>query len=286
MGLLTEPYLRFALVAGVSVAVMSGVLGYFVVLRSQVFSVDALSHVAFTGALGALAVGINPRLGLFAATIGVGVLLGLLGPRGRADDVVIGTVFAWVLGLGVLALSVYTTTRSAAGAGSGAAVLFGSILGLDARTTVLTVVVAVAVTAATLVAGRPLVFASLDPAVAAARGVPVRVLGVGLMALLGAGAAEATQVVGALLLLGLVAAPAGAAHRMTDRPFVALALSATIAAGSMLAGLTVSYLVPTVPPSSAVIVVAAVVHLSTYLGVGRPGSGRRTLHRRTMHRPT
>jgi zinc/manganese transport system permease protein len=103
--MLAQPFMRQAFLAGVPIAVIAGLVGYFVVLRSQVFTGDALSHVAFTGALGALALGIDVRLGLFVCTLAVGVGLGLLGNRGRADDVVIGTVFAWVLGLGVLALS-------------------------------------------------------------------------------------------------------------------------------------------------------------------------------------
>ena len=93
---LAHPFVRHALIAGTAVAVCAGLVGWFLVLRSQVFSADALSHVAFTGALAALAFGLDVRLGLFAATLGVALVLGLLGPRGRADDVVIGSVFAWV----------------------------------------------------------------------------------------------------------------------------------------------------------------------------------------------
>ncbi len=113
------------------------------VLRSQVFSADALSHAAFTGALAAPP-GVDPRLGLFVATIGVGVDFGLLGLRGKPDDVVTGTVFAWVLGLGVLALSLYTANRSAKNGGAGVSVLFGSIFGLSATTARTAAIVAIA----------------------------------------------------------------------------------------------------------------------------------------------
>src|SRR6478672_7268877 len=105
-------FMRNALIAGSFVGLACGLVGYFVVLRSQVFSGDALSHVAFTGALAGLAFGLDARLGLFAATIAVGLALGLLGNRGHADDVVIGTVFTWILGLGVLFLSIFTTNDS------------------------------------------------------------------------------------------------------------------------------------------------------------------------------
>src|SRR5881392_2050252 len=89
-----------ALLAGTGIAAAAGLAGYFLVLRAQVFSGDALSHVAFTGALAALAFGFDARLGLFIATVGVGLGLGLLGHRGRPDDVVIGSVFTWILGIG------------------------------------------------------------------------------------------------------------------------------------------------------------------------------------------
>jgi zinc/manganese transport system permease protein len=111
--MLAHPFIRHALLAGTAIAAASGLVGYFVVLRSQVFSGDTLSHVAFTGALAALAFGVDARLGLFVATIAVGLGIGVLGERGHADDVVIGTVFTWILGLGVLFLSIFTTSASA-----------------------------------------------------------------------------------------------------------------------------------------------------------------------------
>jgi zinc/manganese transport system permease protein len=264
-GLLSEPFMREAFLAGVPIAVLAGLVGYFMVLRSQVFTGDALSHVAFTGALGALAFGIDARLGLFVTTIAVGVVLGLLGNRGRADDVVIGTVFAWVLGLGVLALSVYTASASAAANGAaGVNVLFGSVFGLGAGPALVAAVIAAALVLVVLSISRPLLFASVDEAVAAARGVPVRLLGVGFLAVVGATAAEATQAVGALLLLGLLAAPAGAAQRLTNRPYLALGMSAALSALSMTAGLTTSYLVPQLPPSFAVLAVAVTCYLLAF----------------------
>ena len=277
--MLQHEFMRHAFLAGVPIAALAGAVGYFMVLRSQVFTGDALSHVAFTGAMGALAAGLDPRLGLFAATIAAAVLLGLLGNRGRADDVVIGTLFAWVLGLGVLALSLYSASAQAAANGAaGVNVLFGSIFGIgaaDARTAAL---VAVVLLLALAGLARPLLFASLDPSIAAARGVPVRVVGVAFLALIGATAAEATQAVGALLLLGLFAAPAGAAQRLTDRPYRALVLSAGLAAISMVVGLTASYLLPEVPPSFGILAVASITYAATFL-IRRP-SGARTADQR------
>lgn len=257
-----HPFMQHAFLAGTAVALAAGLVGYFLVLRAQVFTADALSHTAFTGALAALAAGLDARIGLFGMTILVALGMGGLGRRARPDDVVIGGVFAWVLGLGVFFLTVYTTTRSGTGNGSASVtVLFGSVFGLSAGRAVLTAVIALLICAAMLAIARPLLFASLDEDVAAARGVPVRLLGYGFLVLVAGTAAESTQVVGALLILGLLAAPAGAAARITTRPLRALALSAAIAVASVWIGLTASYLIPKLPPSFAILAVATLTYL-------------------------
>ena len=253
-------FMRNALIAGSFVGLACGLVGYFVVLRAQVFAGDALSHVAFTGALAAAVLGLNILAGLFAATILGGIVMGILGDKARADDVTIGTLFAWTLGLGVLFLSIFTTQRSAGNGTAGVRVLFGSIFGLSTANVRLSVILAVLACALLLAIARPLLFASLDTAVAEAQGVPVRALGLGFLALLGLVAAEATQAVGALLLLGLLAAPAGAAHRLTTRPYRGLALSVLFSVGSIWIGLTLAYVFPTLPPSSMIIAAAVGVY--------------------------
>lgn len=254
--MLAQEFMRNALVAGSFVAVACGLVGWFVVLRAQVFAGDALSHVAFTGALAAAALGLDIRAGLFVATILGGLVMGFLGDRARTDDAAIGTLFAWTLGLGVLCLSIFTTRSSAGNGTAGVRVLFGSIFGLSRSDVEISVVLAVVAAAMLAVLARPLLFASLDAAVAAAQGVPVRLLGMLFLGLVGLVAAQATQAVGALLLLGLLAAPAGAAHRLTARPWLGLVLSALLALGSVWLGLTLSYLYPTLPPSTMVIAAA------------------------------
>jgi zinc/manganese transport system permease protein len=269
-----HPFMVHALLAGTGIALAAGLVGFFLVLRAQVFTGDALSHVAFTGALAALAFGVDLRIGLFAATILIALLLGVLGERGRADDVVIGNVFAWILGLGVFFLTLYTTNQSGGGNGTATVnVLFGSIFGLSASQGALALGIGLAVTAALLLIARPLLFASLDPAVAAARGVPVRVLSFVFLALVGAATAEATQAVGALLLLGLVAAPAGTALLLTDRPYRALALAAALALTEVWAGLLTAYYAARIPPSFAIIAVAVTLY-ATALAVNRLRRGR------------
>ena len=262
-------FFRNAFLAGTFIALACGAVGYFLVLRAQVFAGDALSHVAFTGALAAAAAGLDTRIGLFAATVTIALVLAVIGERAGADDVAIGIVFAWILGLGVFFLALFGSGSGGGNGLLGARALFGSIFGLSGSDAVVAVVVAAGIVAAILVIARPLLFASVDRQVAAARGVPVTALGLAFLVLVGATAAEATQAVGALLLLGLLAAPAGAAHRMAANPYLALALSAVLAVVSMWLGLVLSYAIPTLPPSTAVIAIAAAIYLLAFLLTAR-----------------
>jgi zinc/manganese transport system permease protein len=250
-----------ALFTGTAVALACGPVGYLLVLRAQVFAADALSHVAFTGALAALALGIDVRVGLFAITVFVALGMGVLGRRGRPDDVVVGGVFAWVLGIGVLFLSIYARGGHGDDGAAGVRVLFGSILGLDRAQTVVAVVIGLVLALTVAFLARPLIFASLDPIVAAVRGVPVQVLGWVFLVLLAVTAAEASQVVGSLLILGLLSAPAGAAIRLTDRPLRGMATATAIAVASVWAGLFLAHEIPKAPPSFAIISVATLAFI-------------------------
>jgi zinc/manganese transport system permease protein len=278
--MLGHPFIQHALLAGTAIALLSGLVGYFVVLRGQVFAGDALSHVAYAGALAALAAGVDLRFGLFAATIVVGLALGMLGGRGAADDVVIGTTFAWVLGLGVLFLALYTAHSSTSNGAANANVLFGSIFGISASDASTAAWIAAGLIAVVLLIARPLLFASLDSAVASARGVPVRLLGPLFLAVVGATAAEASQAVGALLLFGLLAAPAAAAQRLTDRPWTGLALSAALAVAAMWGGLALAYAAPKLPASFAIMTLAtAEFALAALASIGL----RRRVRRHDQH---
>jgi zinc/manganese transport system permease protein len=268
--MMEHPFLRYAFLAGTAIAIASGLVGYFVVLRGQVFTGDALSHVAFTGALAALAAGVDLLLGLYGACIVVSLGMAALGARGRADDAVIGNVFAWVLGLGALFLTVYTTSSSGTDATSGVNVLFGSIFGLSNSRAIIDAAVALGVVAIVIAIGRPLLFASIDESVAAARGVPVRLLGFVFLGAVGVTAACAIQAVGALPLLGLLAAPAGAAQRLTARPLIALWLAAAISVTAMWGGLSIAYAFPSITPSFGIIAIATAAYLgSSLFALGR-----------------
>jgi len=278
--MLAHQFIRNALLAGSCIGLASGAIGWFVVLRGQVFAGDALSHVAFTGALAAAAAGVDLRVGLFAATVSVALALAALGGRAQAEDSTIGVLFSWVLGLGALFLYLYSS-GSAGGNGTIAArTLFGSIFGLSSADARLAALIAVGLVAAVCIIARPLLFATLDPDVARVRGVPVGLLGLGFLVLLGIDAGEATQAVGALLLLGLLAAPAGAAQRLTASPYLALLLSMLIALGSVWAGIALSYRFSTLPPGSAIMGVAVACYLLSWpAGAWISARGRRAERR-------
>lgn len=237
--LLAQHFVHTALLAGAVVAVVSGAIGVFVVARGASFAVHAISELGFTGAAGALVLGIDPVLGMISGSLVVGLVLGLLSLRGRERDSAIGAVLAFGLGVGVLFLSLYQGYATEA-----TNLLFGSIVGVgDGQLRDLAIVAAIVV-AGIAVLYRPLLFSSVDPEIAAARGVPLRLLSVAIFLLLALTTAEAIQVVGVLLVLTLVITPAAAAQRLTGRPGVALVLSVAIALTATEGGILLSLAQP------------------------------------------
>ncbi|MBV9088899.1 MAG: metal ABC transporter permease [Mycobacteriaceae bacterium] len=268
MAMLHHAFIIHALIAGTAVALLCGLAGYFLVLRGQVFAGDALGHVAYTGAMAALVAGLDLRAGLFAATIVTGLGLGA-GSGKRSDDVAIGSFFSWVLGLGVLLLTYYTTHGSGNNGTANVNVLFGSIFGISEHATVIAVAVSAAAGLVLFAIARPLLFATIDPAVAAAAGVRTRLLDALFLALIGATVAEATQIIGALLVLGLLAAPAAAAARLVSRPWHGFWLSAALAAAAIWIGVSLAYAIPAAPASFTIMSTAAAIYLLTGLLGGR-----------------
>ena len=233
--LLAQHFVHTALLAGAVVAVVAGAIGIFVVTRGASFAVHAISELGFTGAAGALVIGIDPVIGMIGGSLFVGLVLGLLSLRGRERDSAIGAVLAFGLGVGVLMLSLYHGYATEA-----TNLLFGSIVGVSDRQLLELTVVALIVGAGLAACYRPLLFSSVDPEVAAARGVPLRLLSVAIFLLLALTTAEAIQVVGVLLVLTLVITPAAAAQRLTARPGLALLLSIAIALVSTEGGILLS----------------------------------------------
>jgi len=220
-----------ALRAGTIVAVVAGLVGWFMVLRRQAFAGHALAVIGFPGGAGATWLGINVAYGFFGFCVGGALIIALADggrqvARGGSSDesAVVGTVQAFALGCGFLFVSLYKGLLDGVNS-----LLFGTISGVsDAQVRVLAVAGALCVVS--LVAlGRPLLFASLDPAVARARGIPVRLVSVAFLLLLGVAAAGTSQVTGSLLVFALLVAPAAAAQQLTARPGLSLGLSVVLA---------------------------------------------------------
>jgi zinc/manganese transport system permease protein len=284
--MLSQEFMRNALLAGTPIAIACALSGWFVVLRGQLFAGDALSHVAFPGALAAASIGIDQRVGLLLGTVLAAALIAVLGRGslslrgGRAgsmpsDDTAIGVAFTFILGLGLFFLTRYGMSSAGAGGIQAARTLFGSIFGLGAGEARLTAAVALAVVLALGVIARPLLFASVAPDVAAARGVPTRLLGVAFLVLLGVIAAAATQAVGALLLLGLLGGPAATAHNLTRSPATGIALAILLALVACWGGLALAYAIPSLPPSSAIICIAGAVYYLSRVALRVPVAGGR-----------
>ena len=272
-------FMRNAFLAGGSIALAAGLVGYFVVLRNQVFTTDALGHVAFTGGLGGLVAGFALVPAVFVSTVLGALAIGSLGGRGRGRDVAIGTVFAWVLGLGVLFLSIYTTSRSAASGIVGVNVLFGSILSLQPQQATTAVAVGLTTSAALLLISRPLLFASVDPDVATARALPVRLVTLAFLVLLGLTVAEAVQAVGALLIFGLMVTPAAIAHNTTANPYHGIGLAALLAVLFAWVGVGLAFYLP-YPASFLVIAVS----FSTFVATSMVQQAWRRRRRPPAHR--
>jgi zinc/manganese transport system permease protein len=237
--LLAQHFVHTAMLAGAVVSLVAGAIGVFVVTRGASFAVHAISELGFTGAAAALVAGIDPVIGMIGGSLGVGFVLGLLSLHGRENDSAIGAVLAFGLGVGVLLLSLYQGYATEA-----TNLLFGSIVGVSDHQVYVLGVVALVVLVGIAALYRPLLFASVDPDLAEARGVPLRALAIATFLLLALATAEAIQVVGVLLVLTLVITPAAAAQRLTVRPGVALVLSSAIALVSTEGGILLSLAQP------------------------------------------
>lgn len=213
LNLLGYEFVQNALAAGFVIAIVCGVTSPFVVARNMSFAVHALSELGFTGAAGFILIGLSPVLGLLAGSAVTALFIGALGGRVRGRDSVIGLVMAFGLGLGVLFITLYPKYASEA-----FALLFGTINGVSRSDVLFLVAIAIAVLVVLGVVYRPLTFATVDPEVAEARGVPVRALGIVFLLVMAAAVSEAIQIVGVLLILTLLITPGATAERLTPRP--------------------------------------------------------------------
>lgn len=253
--LLSRGFVQQALIAAALLALVAGLIGPFIVMRQMSFAVHGSSELSLTGAAFALLAGFNVGLGGLVGSALAAILFGILGQRARERDSAIGVVLAFGLGMAVLFIHLYPGR-----AGTSFALLTGQIVGVGYSGLALLIAVTVLVVGVLTISYRPLLFATADPEVAAARGVPVRALGIVFAALVGVVAAQGVQIVGALLVMSLLITPAAAAARVFSSPGAVIAGSVIFAEISAVLGIVLS-LAPGVPVSVFVTTISFLIYL-------------------------
>lgn len=259
--LLGLDFVQASLIACALLGALAGVMAPLVVLRQMSFSVHATSELALMGASAALLFGANVGFGAIAGAVVAALVLAALGLKGQQDSVV-GVVMSFGMGLSVLFIHLYPGNSSRA-----LALLTGQIVGVTGQDLWLLGATTALVCAAVIVCWRPLLFASADPEMAAACGVPVRAMAVTFAVLVGIASAQSVQIVGALLVMSLLITPGAAAAQVTANPKVAVALSVLFAEVSAVGGMVAS-LAPGVPVSVFVAFISFGIYLICRL-VGR-----------------
>jgi len=225
-----------AFLASVIVALVAGAVGYFLVLRGQTFAGHALSHVGFAGATGAVLIGVAPIWGLLGFTLAAGMGMGALGQRLAGRDVAVGIVLTLALGLGLLFLHFYTAYATQV-----TALLFGNVLGVDRATLWTLLALGAGASLALALIARPLLFATLQPELAEAKGVSLRLVSLAYLAIVAITVAECVQIVGVLLVFTLMVGPAAVAGRVSSRLAPGVALACVLAVIEAWGGIALAY---------------------------------------------
>lgn len=263
LDILTSPFMRNAVIGGTIIALAAGLIGYFIVIRRNAFAAHALAHIGLPGATGAVLLGLPPVLGLGVFCVGGALFIGALGSRAADRDVVTGTTLAFATGLGLFFNSLATKNSNTM-----TNVLFGNLLAIS-RDQLIYFGVLLAVLGLCITASyRPLLYSSVNPPVAEAKGVPVRALSVMFMILLAVAVTMAVQVVGTLLLFALIVTPAATAIALTPRPVFAMAISAVISVFSVWAGLGAAAMF-NLPPSFLIVTIACGIWLIVWVSSRR-----------------
>ncbi len=234
--MLEYDFMRNAFAAAGVAAVVSGLVGYFLVLRGQTFAGHALGHIGFAGATGAVLIGFASLWGLLAFTVAAGIVMGLMGDRISGRDVAIGVVLALALGFGLLFLHYYTAFAAQA-----TALLFGNVLAVDGSMIATLIGLGVVTLAALAAIMRPLIFASLQPELAEAKGVPLRFVSTAFLAIVALAVSESAQIVGILLVFSLMVGPPAAAQRLVTGLWTGMAVSAGLALVEAWLGIAIAY---------------------------------------------
>ena len=226
------PLVQNSLIAGLLLGIMGGLIGVFVMTRDMSFAVHGISELSFAGAAIALLVGLNVALGATFGSIVAAIIIAIMGTRAKDRNSIIAVLMPFGLGIGILALALYEG-RAANKFG----LLTGQIIAVDDPQVFWLIATSLVVVIALLVIWRPLSFASLDPEVAEARGVPTKALGIIFMLLLAWAVAASVQIVGALLVMTLLVTPAAAALRLTSSPLLVPILSMVFAVVAVVGGI-------------------------------------------------
>jgi zinc/manganese transport system permease protein len=229
-------FMQHAFAAATIVALVSGPVGYFLVLRGQTFAGHALAHVGFTGATGAVLIGASPLWGLVLLTVAGGIGMGMLGERLAHRDVAIGIILALSLGFGLLFLHFFTAFAAQA-----TSLLFGNVLAVDIPTIWTLLALGTISLLALGIISRPLLFASIQPELAEAKGVNLRSFSIMFLAIVALATAQCAQIVGVLLVFTLMVGPAAAAQRLTTRVGMGVILSAVLALVAAWFGITLAF---------------------------------------------
>lgn len=263
LSLLGTQFMINALIAGTLIAIAAGTIGYFVLLRDQAFATHAIAHIGFPGATLAALLFINPVWGLLVACVGGGLAIGAFGHRKGDREVVTGTILAFASGLGILFASIGSRQS-----GMVTNILFGNILAVSQEQLVVFAVITVVVLIAMVATGRQLMFCSIDPEVAAAKGIPVRALSTVFLICMSLVIAISVTVVGVLLIFALLVTPAATAIRITARPAAVVIIATSISVVSVWAGLVVSTYQPW-PPSFIIVTIACAIWVVTMITSAR-----------------
>lgn len=229
-------FMRNAFIAGAVIAFIAGIVGYFVVVRKLSFAAHALSHAGFTGAAGAVLFGLNPLIGLLVFTIAGGLTIGSLGKKVVNRDVQTGSVLAFMLGLGVLFISLYKGYASET-----YSILFGQILGISNLSVLVSVLASILVFLIIIIFYRMFLFSSFDEDVAEAKGLNIFVIGLIFMVILAITTSIAVQIVGVLLIFALLVTPAAIAVKITNSPLKGMIYSSLIGLSATVIGLFISF---------------------------------------------
>jgi zinc/manganese transport system permease protein len=247
--------LRNSIIAGAVLGIVGGLIGVFVMTRDLAFAVHGVSELSFAGAAAALLLGVNVVGGSLVGSLIAAVAIGVLGTRAKDRNSIIAVLMPFGLGLGILFLALYDGRAS-----NKFGLLTGQIVAVDNPQLGYLVAISAVVIVGLAIVWRPLMFASVDPEVAAARGIPVRLLSIVFMVLLGLGTAVSIQIVGALLVLSLLVTPAAAAMRVSSTPRVVVALSVLFALTSIVGGIMLA-LGSSIPISPYVTTISFTIYL-------------------------